>query len=255
MGVFGVTDRPDRVIPGDEPLLETSGLSKSFGSVQALSDVSLSLSPGRIVGVIGPNGSGKTTLVRLLVGDLEPTSGTVSYRGPDADRPIGYLPQRPTFRPGFTARETLAFYTALVDGADTETLLERVGLSEAADQNVEALSGGMRRLLGVAQATVGDPPIVALDEPASGLDPAMSQRVFEAAESMTEEGQTVLINSHDMSLVAETADEVVVLARGRVAAQGPPEEIQASFDADPLRGVLESIIGESDSVAVVGGDE
>jgi ABC-type multidrug transport system ATPase subunit len=236
----------------DDPLLRLEGVSKSFGPVDVLSDVSASIASGSVVALIGPNGSGKTTLIRVLVGDLPATSGTVSYEGPDADRPIGYLPQEPTFRPGFTAAETLSFYSSLVDGADPAPLLERVGLKAAADRRVEALSGGMRQLLGIAQATVGDPPLVVLDEPASGLDPNMSANVFETAAEMTDAGTTVLLSSHDLALVEETADSVVVLNRGTVAASGTIEELYASFDADSLRGVLNAVVEDTGQVAVVG---
>lgn len=208
-----------------------------------------------IVAVIGPNGSGKTTLLRIIVGDLAATSGTVSYGGPDTDRPIGYLPQEPTFRPGFTAAETLSFYSSLVDGKAPESLLDRVGLADAADRNVEALSGGMRQLLGIAQATVGDPPLVVLDEPASGLDPNMSASVYQTASGMVETGTTVLVSSHDMTLVEETADSVLVLDRGGVAASGMIDELYESFDVDSLRAVLNEVVEEAGEVAVVGGNQ
>lgn len=238
----------------NDSILRLEAVSKSFGTVEVLSEVSASIPLGSVVALIGPNGSGKTTLIRTIVGDLAPTSGTVSYVGPDADRSIGYLPQEPTFRPGFTAEETLAFYASLVDGDDPEPLLGRVGLSAAAERNVEALSGGMRQLLGIAQATVGDPPLIVLDEPASGLDPNMSERVFETAAEMADSGTTILLSSHDMTLVEETADSVVVLDRGAVAASGTIEELRDSFDVESLRGVLNAVVADSDEVAVVGGE-
>ncbi len=238
----------------DDSVLRIDGVSKSFGPVEVLSDVSATVPPGSVVAVIGPNGSGKTTLIRTIVGDLTPTSGQVTYEGPDVDRPIGYLPQEPTFRPGFSAAETLAFYASLVDGGDPEPLLERVGLEAAADRNVEALSGGMRQLLGIAQATVGDPPLVVLDEPASGLDPNMSENVFETAREMAGGGTTVLLSSHDLTLVEETADSVFVLDRGKIAASGTIEELEATFGVDSLRGVLNAVVDDTGAVAVVGGD-
>ena len=238
----------------DAPILRLDAISKSFGTVEALSDVSASVPSGSVVAVVGPNWSGKTTLIRILVGDLAETSGSVAYEGPEADRPIGYLPQDPTFRPGFTAAETLSFYSSLVDGSEPEPLLKRVGLAAAADRNVEALSGGMRQLLGIAQATVGDPPLVVLDEPASGLDPNMSANVFQTAAEMAGAGTTVLLSSHDLTLVEETADSVIVLARGTVAASGTVEELRATFDVDSLRGVLNAVVEDTGQVAVVGGN-
>jgi ABC-type multidrug transport system ATPase subunit len=237
----------------DESVLEVDGISKSFGPVEVLSNVSMSVPSGSVVAIIGPNGSGKTTLIRTLIGDIQPSAGRVSYRGPDAARPIGYLPQDPTFRPGFTAAETLAFYSSLIDGTDPDHLLERVGLAAAADRNVEDLSGGMRQLLGIAQATVGEPPLIILDEPASGLDPNMSDSVFETASEMAGSGTTVLLSSHDITLVEETADVVIVLDEGEVAASGTLKALFERHDADSLRDVLRAIVGETEQVAVVGG--
>jgi len=240
----------------DGSVLSVDKLSKSFGSVEVLSDVSVSIPTGAVVAVIGPNGAGKTTLLRALVGDLRPTTGTVTYTGPDAERPIGYLPQEPTFRPGFSAVETLGFYASLLEDADTDpvSLLERVGLSAAADRNVEALSGGMRQLLGIAQATIGDPPLVVLDEPASGLDPNMSEHVFETAAETAGSSRTVLLSSHDLSLVDATADVVVVLHRGAVAASGTRSDLRDRYGVDSLRGVLSAVAADDRAVSVVGAD-
>ena len=236
-----------------ETVLRTDDLSKSFGGVRALSGVSVSIPAGAVVAVIGPNGSGKTTFIRTIVRDLRPTTGSVTYTGPDAERPIGYLPQEPPFRPGFSAAETLAFYSSLVGGREPEPLLERVGLAAAADRNVEDLSGGMRQLLGIAQATIGDPPLVVLDEPASGLDPNMSEHVFETAAEMAGSSRTVLLSSHDLSLVEATADTVVVLHRGEVAALGAQDELRERYGVDSLRGVLNGIVGDDRVVAVAEG--
>jgi ABC-type multidrug transport system ATPase subunit len=239
----------------DDPIARLDGVSKSFGPLEVLSELTLSIPTSAVVAIIGPNGSGKTTLLRVLVGELQPTDGTVSYLGPDVDREIGYLPQQSTFRAGFTTAETLAFYSSLVDGQTPEALLERVGLSAAADRNVEDLSGGMRRLLGIAQATVGDPPLVVLDEPASGLDPNMSTHVFGTAGEMAGSGTTVVLSSHDMALTEETADIVVVIDRGRVVDMGSIGALCDRHGTDSLRGVMSSLVGETDELAVVGGDE
>ena len=237
-----------------DPVLEIDSVSKSFGPIEVLSDVSVTLFPGDVVAVVGPNGSGKTTLLRTIVGDLNPSTGDVLYTGPSVGRPIGYLPQRSTFRPGFTAGETLSFYASLADGPSPEALLERVGLVDAGSRNVEALSGGMSRLLGIAQAMIGDPPVIVLDEPASGLDPNMSAAVFDTAEEVAEGGKTVVLSSHDLSLVETTADVVVVLSRGSVAAMDAPEELYRRFDVDSLRGVLDSVAEAPGRISVAGGD-
>ncbi|CAI50050.1 ABC-type transport system ATP-binding protein (probable substrate copper) [Natronomonas pharaonis DSM 2160] len=247
-----MSDGPET--PTDGPVLTADGVSKSFGPVDVLSDISCVIPAEEVVAIIGPNGSGKTTLLRTLVGDLRPTAGEVTYHGPSVDRPIGYLPQRATFRSGFSCAETLSFYGSFVDGPDPATLLERVGLEGAADRNVEALSGGMRRLLGIAQAMVGDPPLVVLDEPASGLDPNMSASVFETAGEMAGGGTTVLLSSHDMSLVEAVADTVLVVSQGDVVASGAVAELYDRFEVSSLRGVIGSVVDDSDRVAVLGGD-
>ncbi|CCQ36484.1 ABC-type transport system ATP-binding protein (probable substrate copper) [Natronomonas moolapensis 8.8.11] len=237
------------------PILTIEELEHTYGRVTVLDDVSLDVDPGDVTAIIGPNGSGKTTLIRAIVGLHEPSGGTVRYCGPDATRPIGYLQQRPAFRPGQTVREALTFYAALVGEteADAVARLERVGLGAAADRNVEALSGGMTRLVGIAQATVGDPPLIVLDEPASGLDPGMSVRIFEVAEELTASGTAVLLSSHDLSLVERTADRVALLDDGSVARLGAPADVRAELGADSLLGAFESAItGDAGTVRVRG---
>lgn len=236
------------------PILEASDVSRSFGEVDVLSDVSLSLDSGAVTTIIGPNGSGKTTLLRVLTGVLAPSEGTVTYHGPERERERGYLPQQPAFRPGFSARETLAFYTSLVSG-DPDALLERVGLGEAGDRRVEALSGGMRRLLGIAQATVGDPPVVLLDEPGSGLDPGMGRRTFEVVRELADDGTAVLVTSHDMGLTEQFSDRIALLERGGIRATGTPDELYAEYGCDSLQDVFDTVLDRRDgSVDVLGTD-
>ncbi|MFC7228628.1 ABC transporter ATP-binding protein [Salinirubellus salinus] len=235
--------------------LEARSLAFAYGDLQILEDVSVTATAGDVTALIGPNGTGKTTLLRALAGIHEPTAGTVEYRGPDVPRPIGYLPQRPSFRPGFTVLETLAFYASLVgeDRADAMEHLDRVGLGDAADRRVDALSGGMTRLVGIAQATIGSPPVVVLDEPASGLDPGMSPRVFEVARAVADTGTAVVLTSHDLALVERTADEVLLLDDGVVAERGRPASITARLDVDTLQAAYEaSVVGALDRVRVQG---
>jgi ABC-2 type transport system ATP-binding protein len=238
-----------------EPLLAAAGVTRTFGPVTVLDDVSLDLDAGTLYGLVGPNGSGKTTLLRVLAGLLAPTSGSVEYQGPSAPRRIGYMPQQPSFRPRFTARETLEFYTALA-GGDPATLLDRVGLTDAAERRVEALSGGMIRLLGLAQATVGDPPVVLLDEPGSGLDPGMSRRTFEVARGLAADGAAVVCSSHDLTIVEESADSVLVLDGGTVVAAGTPATLRAEYDAEDLwEAFAAAVEQQSGTVEVLGATE
>jgi len=236
----------------DEPYVSTGDLTKSYGDVTALDSVTVEFPASAVTGLIGPNGSGKTTLIELLLGVERPTAGTVEYGGPDATRRFGYLPQRPTFRPGFTVSETIGFYAGLVRD-DPDRLLADVGLGEVADRPVTGLSGGMTRLLGIAQALAGDPPVVVLDEPASGLDPAMSERIFSVVESVAAEGRAVVLSSHDLPLVERTADRLVVLESGRVRATGSPSELR-DRTGGPLHETFTSLLSGDAGVVSAGGE-
>ena len=212
-------------------------LDHRFGDVEVFRDLSLSIAAGDVACLVGPNGSGKTTLLRIVAGLLPPTAGEVDLADHlEGDRRrVGYLPQQPAFRPTFTVRETLSFYAALVPGeTDVESRLDQVGLSEVADRRVEALSGGMVRLLGIAQTVVGEPPLLVLDEPASGLDPTMARHVTGAIDELGEAGDTVLLATHDLAAVERIADEVLVLDRGSIVATGPPADLLAETDTDSL---------------------
>jgi len=238
-----MTDDTERTATDRSPILAATGLTREFGDVTVLDGISLGIEAGAVTALVGPNGSGKTTLLRLLCGLLSPTAGTVTYSGPEATREIGYLQQRPAFRRGFTARETIEFYTALVD-APSEDVLARVGLGDAGDKRVSALSGGMTRLLGVAQATVGDPPVVVMDEPTTGLDPEMSRRTFEIAHELATEGVAVLVSSHDLTQVEAFADRTLVLADGTLVADGHPETLCARHGVDSLWDVFTAVAEE-----------
>jgi ABC-type multidrug transport system ATPase subunit len=232
--------------------LTAEAVSRGFGSVTVVDGVSLEVDAGTFAALLGPNGSGKTTLLRVLAGVLEPDEGTIACET-DAPRQIGYMPQRPSFRPGFTAAETLDIYTALVPtDDDTETLLDRVGLADAGDRRIEALSGGMTRLLGLAQATVGDPPVVLLDEPASGLDPQMGRRTFEVARALADDGAAVLCSSHDLALVEEWCDRALVLDGGELVADDTPAALRDRHDATDLWAVFDAVVGGGEQVDVLG---
>ncbi|RKD88978.1 ABC transporter ATP-binding protein [Halopiger aswanensis] len=250
-----VSSSNDPSAEADETLLEASNLEFAYGDVTILRDVSIAVDAGTVTALIGPNGTGKTTLLRSLAGLQEQTSGSIEYHGPDVPRKIGYLPQQPTFRPGFTVIETLEFYASLVGESreDAVSRLDQVGLADAASRRVEDLSGGMTRLLGIAQATIGDPPIVVLDEPGSGLDPGMSTHVFDVAGAFADAGTAVLVTSHDLGLIERNADEVLLLDDGVVAERGHPTELLERLDVDTLRAAYEaSVAGDLHRVRVQG---
>lgn len=226
---------------------ELSGVTRTYGGTPVLQDVSVTVLPG-VTAVVGPNGSGKSTLLGILAGVVSPVEGSVartdqSAADDQAERGVGYLPQRVPFRESFTARETLAFYARLVD-ADPDAALESVGLLDAADRRVEALSGGMRRLLGIAQATIGDPPLVVLDEPTSGLDPSTRERAFRSAAENAGDGTAVVVSSHDLDLVDTHADRLVVMDRGTVAASGPIETLYDAYDVESVAELYRAAVGE-----------
>jgi ABC-type multidrug transport system ATPase subunit len=228
-------------------VVEATGVSKSYGDLSVLRDVSLSLESGKVYALIGANGSGKTTLLRILAGLLQPDAGEVVRRTEGAERAVGYLPQKPSFRDGFTVGETLRFYTRLLEGVDegyASDALKSVGLSDARDRRVSDLSGGMTRLLGVAQSRVGEPPVMMVDEPTSGLDPGMTGRIFGVLGGVADDGAAVLLTTHDLGMAERHADEVVMIHDGGVAESGAPDEVAEGRGADGLTEAFDAVIGE-----------
>jgi ABC-type multidrug transport system ATPase subunit len=244
-----------------DPTVVAESLRRSFGNLTVLSDVSFDAPPGTVNCVVGPNGSGKTTLLRVVAGLLRPSGGRVDVASA-AGRAVGYLPQRPAFRPQFTLRETVEFYADLA-GTDVGpgAVLARVGLDDVADRRVGELSGGMTRLLGIAQATVGDPPVLVLDEPSSGLDPTMTDHVGAVIRELADEGHTVLLATHDLETVDRVADTVLVLDDGVVQVADSPATLRRETDAETLtHAVAQYVVGETGRLTVragsrVGDDE
>ncbi|WP_115862455.1 ABC transporter ATP-binding protein [Halorussus litoreus] len=237
------------------PVVEVEGLSHAFGDVDVFSDLSFSLEAGSVTALVGPNGSGKTTLLRAVLGLLEPDEGRVTLTGVGpTDRRVGYLPQRPQFRPTFTVAETLQFYADLLDReVDVPGIVDRVGLSGASDRRVDALSGGMTRLLGIGQAVLGDPPLVVLDEPTGDLDPRMTEYIFELVGELADDGMAVLLATHNLA-GAEAADSVLLLDHGDVVAEGSPADFVARTDAEDFRGAFLALTGGDAAEAGVDAD-
>ena len=232
---------------GESTPLRATGIEQSFGEVAVLSGVSMTADRGEVVAVVGPNGSGKSTLLRILAGVRRADHGTVTIP-PDAggSRRLGYLPQRPAFRSGFTARDTLQFYAQLLDGVngdDVTRTLDRVGLADVAGREVGSLSGGMTRLLGLGQAVLGDPGVLVLDEPGSGLDPGMVERLFTVVGDLANDGTAVVVASHELPAVETHADTVAVLAGGRFRAVDAPEALVCETDTDSLSAAFLRLVG------------
>lgn len=226
-----------------DTLVELRGVSRAFGDLSVLQDVSFDIGAGTVACLVGPNGSGKTTLLRILAGLLAPDDGSVSVTA-DTDRAVGYLAQQPVFRPQFTVRETIEFYGTLVDGGtDVDPILDRVGLSPVAGRRVGALSGGMMRLLGVAQATVGDPSVLVLDEPSSGLDPMMTRHITDVIAELGRAGNAIILATHDLRSVERVADELLVLGRGELLVSAPPDVVLDETGESTLEAALDALAG------------
>jgi ABC-2 type transport system ATP-binding protein len=214
-------------------VLEVRGLTKRFGPVTAVQDLSFTVRPGRVTGFLGPNGAGKTTTLRCLLGLVAPTSGTATIGGrryvdlPDPLREVGALLEASSFHAGRTARDSLrvAALPAGVDERRIDAVLDLVGLTPAARRRVGEFSLGMRQRLGLAQALLADPGVLVLDEPANGLDPEGIAWLRGFLRSLAAEGRTVLVSSHVLSEVQQTVDDVVIVARGRLVRAGPLEEL------------------------------
>ena len=225
-------DRRGRTL---DAIIESSGLSKSYGKTVALEGVDVSVPRGQVFGFLGPNGAGKTTFVKILLDFIRPDSGSVRILGEQpgrADRRrLGYLPERISIHPFLTAREylnmqaTLAGIPAPRRAQQVDQALNRVKMFVAADRRIEGFSKGMLQRIGVAQALLGDPELLVLDEPNSGLDPLGVLEIREIILAEKARGATVLVNSHQLLEVEKMCDRVAILNRGRVVAQGTQNEL------------------------------
>ncbi len=220
-----------------ETILETSKLGKTYldfwqrPTVQALKSLDLEVRKGDVFGLLGPNGSGKSTTIKLVLGLITPTSGSVSVLGHppssvEAKRHIGYLPEVTNLHRFLTPRETLRYYAGIfgLDAATTrrrtDELLAMVGLTEAADREIGQFSKGMARRVGVAQALVNNPDLIVLDEPTSGLDPIGSNSVKTWIGQLAKAGKTVFMTSHLLADVEDVATRIAILCGGELRACG-----------------------------------
>ena len=218
---------------------EVRGLTKTFGAVTAVRDMSFTASAGQVTGFLGPNGSGKTTTLRAALGLIRPTAGEaliggVPYRHlAQPRRRVGALLEASGFHPGRRAGSHLAVLAAScgVPGRRVDEVLDLVDLASAADRRVREFSLGMRQRLGLAAALLGDPQVLLLDEPANGLDPAGIAWLRGLLRGLAGEGRTVVVASHVLSEVAQTADHVVIVNAGELRFSGPLHELGGSGQA------------------------
>jgi ABC-2 type transport system ATP-binding protein len=221
-------------------MLVAEGLTRRFGEIVALDGLSLRVSPGEVVGFLGPNGSGKTTALRSILGISEPDSGTVTWQGKPVDeqsrRLFGYLPEERGLYHGMKIGEQLAFFATLYgcDGARAKTnaqrWLDRLGLGERADDKLDALSLGNQQRVQLAAALVHDPELLVLDEPFSGLDPISIENVGAILREQADAGVAVVFSSHQLDLVEDYCERVTIVAEGRVVAEGDLDELRRGGD-------------------------
>jgi ABC-2 type transport system ATP-binding protein len=216
-------------------VVEAESLTKSFGKVPAVTDLSFALEAGTITGFLGPNGAGKTTTLRMILGLAAPTSGHALVFGrpyaqlPGAALRIGAVLEATDFHPGRSGRDHLRMLGRAVDIPDSraDEVLRLVDLGDAAHRRVKGYSLGMRQRLGLAAALLGDPELLILDEPANGLDPEGVRWLRDFLRKLASEGRTVLISSHVLAEVAQTADRVLIINRGRLVLSAPLAELTA----------------------------
>ena len=220
----------------DRPILEIQDVRKSFGGVHALAGCGFSVGEGEIVGLIGPNGSGKTTLFNTIVGYLPLDGGRILYRGENvtglppyqiARKGIGRTFQVTRIFAKMTLMENVTLPTRNVAAGDrAHELLELVGLTDLRDEYASDLSFGQQRLLSIIQVLMLDPGLILLDEPAAGVSPVMQKKLLELIHYLNEEGRTFLIIEHNMDVVMNNCERVVVLSMGEKIAEGSPEEVR-----------------------------
>ncbi|HLS80374.1 MAG TPA: ABC transporter ATP-binding protein [Steroidobacter sp.] len=224
------------------PVAEWRAATKRYRDVTAVEQVSLRLEAGEATALVGHNGAGKTTLIKMLLGLIRPSEGSVVIGGADpagaqgapARRKIGFLPENVAFHGAMTGNELMAFYARLKGESRRRNaeLLARVGIAHAADRRVATYSKGMRQRLGIAQALIGEPRLLLFDEPTSGLDPDSRREVYEMIDRLRENGATVLISTHALSEIEPRVDRIAIVHRGRLLAAGTLAALRSRLAAD-----------------------
>ena len=225
--------------------IAVSGLSHRYGGVQAVDGISFEVAAGEIFGLLGPNGAGKTTTLESVLGLVAPDHGQITIAGIDARANLraarektGAVLQSAGLQDKITPREALNLFAAFYPAPlATDDLLARFGLTEKATARFETLSGGQRQRLALALAFVGDPQVLVLDEPTTGLDPQMRREVQDHILAMKDSGRAILLATHDMEEAARLCDRVAIIAHGRIAATGAPRQLMADHG-----GNLEDVI-------------
>ncbi|MDH3540298.1 MAG: ABC transporter ATP-binding protein [Acidimicrobiia bacterium] len=216
-------------------VVETTGLTKHFGEVRAVQDLSLQVPKGTVFGLLGPNGAGKTTIIGTLLGLIRPTAGTIRLFGTEIDgstdqavRRIGAIMETPAFYPYLSGRDNLRYFQGIAGGDDRQEidhLLDLVGLADRAAARFNTYSLGMKHRLGLAYALLGDPELLLLDEPTNGLDPSGMAEVRQLLRELGDGDRTVVLASHLLNEVEQVCDRVAILSTGRVIAEGEVSDL------------------------------
>lgn len=246
-------------VQAENPVIELKNVVKQYGDFKAVDDLTLGIYPGEIFGLLGPNGAGKTTTILMLLGLTEPTSGSVrvcginSTRNPmQVKRKVGYMPDDIGFYEDRTALDNLVYTARLNRMTKQEALerarqmLERVGLTDAADKKVGAFSRGMRQRLGLADVLIKKPEVIILDEPTLGIDPEGVRELLAMIRDLSRmEGLTVLLSSHHLHQVQQICDRVGLFVRGKLIASGDIEALSRQLDGSPSHQVELDVAGAS----------
>jgi ABC-2 type transport system ATP-binding protein len=239
------------------PTLQVSALRKRYGELEALAGVSFEVRAGELLAVLGPNGAGKTTLLSLLAGAQRPDSGSVSV----APAQVGWAPQQPALYSKLTVAENLELFARLEGVSEparvVERMLEQTGLQARSGERAGRLSGGNRQRVNVAIGLLGDPPVLALDEPTASLDSAQRGRLWAFLAEVARGGRAVLFSTHDAHEAQRHADRVLVLDEGRLLFDGTPAELMAR-STDPgsadLDGALAELLARAHGPAAEGSE-
>ena len=242
-------------------MIQTQNLTKSFGAIQALKDVSFIAANGQITGLLGPNGAGKTTCLRILYGVMQPDRGSAQIDGFDtqkqtlqAQQRIGALPDNQGLYPRLSARENIRYYGRL-QGLAGENLEKRIAeltqtldMEDIIDRRTEGFSSGQRVKVAIARAIIHKPPNILLDEPTNGLDVMSTRAMRSVIRRLRDEGKCVLFSSHIMQEVTALCDQIIIISKGEIVACGSPEEILAATGKTNLEDAFAAAIGTEEGL-------
>ncbi|MFN3985346.1 MAG: ABC transporter ATP-binding protein [Rhodocyclaceae bacterium] len=244
--------------PGTAPAIAIQSVSRHFGPIRAVDGVDLEIRRGELFGLIGHNGAGKSTLFKMLLGLIPLSAGRILINGQDnagrgfrtIRRSIGYLPENVVLYDNLSGLETLRFFARLkhVDDAACSAALEQVGLAHAATRRVREYSKGMRQRLGFAQALLGRPRLLFLDEPTNGLDPEAIRAFYASLRRLRDDGVTIVLTSHILTEIQERVDRLAIMAAGRIQAVGTVQALREQMDL-PLSIEVTTIDGEAGHAA------